>query len=54
MERNNDNDGGGLRHFLVRLLIRLQAGTLPCMSWPIEPPRQAETAEAGRAFARNH
>ncbi len=53
MERNDDNDGG-LRHLLVRLLMRLQAGTLPCMSWPIDPPRQAETAEAGRTFARDH
>ena len=54
MERNNDDAGGGLRPLLLRLLMRLQARTLPCMSWPIEPPRQAETAEAGRAFARDH
>jgi hypothetical protein len=41
--------GGGIRGLLLRLAMRLQARTLPCMSWA---PGAAERAEAEAAAER--
>ena len=31
----------GLGGWLARWFMRLQAGTRPCMSWPVEPDQRA-------------
>ncbi len=36
----------GLGGWLARWFMRLQAGTRPCMSWPVEPDQRAEAERA--------
>jgi len=47
-ERDAEILGTGLRRLLLRLVMRLQARTMPCMSWAPDDKQRAEAEAAGR------